>query len=143
MPISSLEEQLRRDEGSRSSAYQDSRGYWTIGIGTCVDARANCGLTNDEIELLFQNRRKLAEIRLEQQFPWTAALDDVRREVFENMTFQMGIHGLAEFRAMLTCAQQGNFASAARAGLESVWAQQQSPDRAHRLMKQLETGIRQ
>jgi len=139
--ITSVEDSLRRDEGSKSSAYQDSRGYWTIGIGTCIDARANCGLTDAEIELLFQNRLALAKARLAEQFPWTTALDEVRLGVLENMVYQMGVAGLAEFRTMLTCLQQGNYVSASRAGLDSLWAKTQSPDRAARLMQTLETGI--
>jgi GH24 family phage-related lysozyme (muramidase) len=60
----SLQETLRRDEGCRSSAYQDSRGFWTIGIGICIDARANCGLTDEEIQFLFNNRVTQAKTSL-------------------------------------------------------------------------------
>ena len=140
---SSLEEQLLRDEGCRMTAYQDSRGFWTIGIGTCIDSRANCGLSSDEIELLFNNRVTQARTSLEFEFPWVAALDQVRLEALENMTFQMGVHGLAEFHDMLRALQQGDFSGAAVAMLDSAWAKVQSPDRAKRLAKQILSGERQ
>ena len=34
-----IREQLHRDEGFIDHAYQDQLGYWTIGIGTCIDRR--------------------------------------------------------------------------------------------------------
>ena len=138
--ITCLEDQLRRDEGCRGSAYQDNRGFWTIGIGTCIDARVNCGLTNDEIELLFNNRVALAKSSLESQFPWVAALDPVRLGVLENLTFQMGVHGVAEFKQMLAALQQGDFAAAAVALLDSALAKTQAPSRAQRLALCLTSG---
>ena len=139
----SLEEQLRRDEGCRSSAYQDSRGFWTIGIGTCIDAKANCGLTDEEIEMLFNNRITQAKTSLEFEFPWVAALDQVRLEALENMTFQMGVHGVGEFKEMFRALQQSDFSGAAVAMLDSAWAKVQTPDRAKRLAKQILSGERQ
>lgn len=136
-----LEDQLRRDEGCKGSAYQDSRGYWTIGIGTCIDARANCGLTNEEISLLFKNRMMLAQTSLEFDFPWTAALDEVRLGALENMTFQMGIRHLAEFKEMFKALQAGDYQGAHDAALDSPWAQVQSPARAKRLATQLLNGV--
>jgi lysozyme len=139
--IASLKDQLIRDEGSKRSAYQDSRGFWTIGIGTCIDERANCGLTSDEILLLFNNRVAIAKDTLVANFPWIAALDPVRIGALENMTFQMGAGGVAEFRYMLAALQKGDYPSAAGAMLDSSWAKVQSPARATRLSLQIQSGI--
>lgn len=140
MTPTNLIEQLSRDEDRRASAYQDGLGYWTIGVGTCIDARKGCGLTDPEIDLLLSNRIAAVTAQLSQQFPWTDVLDEVRRGVLLNMAYQMGIHGLAEFRQMLQALQQGDYSSAAAAMLDSTWAKSQSPDRAQRLSKQMETG---
>ena len=39
-----LRELLIRDEGCVPHAYADSLGYWTIGVGHCIDKRVGCGL---------------------------------------------------------------------------------------------------
>ncbi len=46
----SITQQLRRDEGEVLHAYQDSLGYWTIGIGVLIDKRKGGGITKAESE---------------------------------------------------------------------------------------------
>jgi lysozyme len=139
--ITRLEDQLRRDEGYQSSAYQDGLGYWTIGIGICVDRRKGCGLYEEEIDFIFQNRVKQNTCALSAEFPWTDALDDVRRGALLNMVFELGLHGLSGFPKFLAALQVRDFAGAAAAMLDSVWAKTQSPDRAKRLAQQIITGV--
>lgn len=139
--ITNLAEQLSRDEGKKSSVYQDSRGFWTIGIGICVDARAGCGLDDEEILFLFDRRRKRAEAALSREFPWTDALDDARRGALTNMVFQMGAHGLGEFRQFLAALQQKDYEAAGEHMLDSAWAREQTPARAKRLSEQIKTGV--
>ena len=136
-----LEDQLLRDEGKKSSAYQDGLGYWTIGVGTCIDAKKGCGLTDEEIMFLLRNRLSENEAALSRQFPWTDALDDVRRGALLNMVYQMGLHGLGEFHNFLAALQQGDYNKAAEEMLDSTWAKSQSPARAKRLSIQIQTGV--
>jgi len=56
-----------------------------------------------------------------------------------NMTYQMGIEGLLEFRDTLSRVQAGDFAGAAAAMLVSDWATE-SKARAYRLSKTDGTG---
>jgi lysozyme len=141
MAITSLEEQLIRDEDKKGSVYKDSLGYWTVGIGTCIDSAKGCALTDDEMLFLLRNRLKLNADALSQAMPWTDALDDVRRGALLNMVYQMGLHGVAQFKNMLTALQQGDYAMAAAEGRDSEWFRKQSPARAERLMQQIEQGI--
>jgi GH24 family phage-related lysozyme (muramidase) len=138
--IVNLADQLIRDEGCKSYAYQDSRGLWTVGIGTCIDQRAGCGLTNDEILLLFKNRLALAKAALGTAFPWTAALDDARLGAMENLTFNMGVRKLAEFHNFIAAMKQGDWATAKAELLDSL-ANHQEPARIGRLAIQIETGV--
>jgi lysozyme len=149
--ITNLAQQLERDEGKKASAYQDELGYWTIGIGVCIDARKGCGLTEEEIVYLFQNRMRPNEAALEKTFPWTAKLDEVRRGALLNMVYEMGIAGLAKFRQFIAYLQSAiaatdpperdrNYQAAAAAMLDSEWAREQSPARARRLAVQITTG---
>jgi len=136
-----IEEQLGRDEGRKSSAYQDQYGYWTIGIGTCVDATKGCGITDEEMDLLLANRIAKNKSQIQEQFPWTTSLDEARFGVLLNMSYQLGMHGLGEFRQFLAALQQGDYEAASAHMLDSKWAKQDSPDRAQRLSEQIKTGV--
>jgi lysozyme len=81
-----------------------------------------------------------AEARLEQEMPWAAALDPVRHAVLLNMTFNMGIGGLMQFRKFLAALAAGDYKTASSEMLASVWAQQVGP-RAQRLALQVESGF--
>ncbi len=134
-----LLDQLRRDEGEVLHAYTDSRGYITIGVGVCIDARVNCGITKAESDILTQNRVDRLTAQLEQQLPWFTRLDTVRQDALRNMAYNMGVDGLLKFRQTLAYIEQGNYDDAAAEMLHSVWAQQVG-DRAKRLSVQIRTG---
>jgi lysozyme len=133
-----LTEQLRRDEGTESCAYQDSLGYWTIGVGRLIDARKGGGLSNEEIDYLLDNdiKAKTREVLL--ALPWAARLSEPRRAVLVNMAFQMGTKGLLAFHRTLGSVEDGQYGDAAVEMLNSTWAKQ-TPARAMRLATQMET----
>ena len=132
-------EQLKRDEGEVLHAYQDTLGYWTIGIGILIDKRKNGGLRPEESEFIFRNRLKLLDADLANRLPWIAKLDPARRGVLVNMAFQMGVNGLLGFRNTLAMVQDGKYQDAAKGMLASKWATQ-TQARAHRLSNQMATG---
>lgn len=132
-------DQLKREEGVKPCAYQDHMGYWTIGVGRLVDARKGGGLSEDEIEYLLANdvRQKTAEVRA--LCPFFDALNEPRQAVLVGMAFQMGAAGLAQFRQTLAAVRDERFANAAALMLQSLWAKQ-TPARANRMARQMETG---
>ncbi len=140
MAITDITSQLMRDEGFRSSAYQDSLGFWTIGTGICIDGKKGCGITAEENAVLLSHRLAAIQDEVAKQFPWTDALDPIRRGVLWNMAYQMGVGGLGQFRSMLSKLQVGDYSGASAEMLDSAWARTQSPARAQRLAKQCETG---
>lgn len=129
-------EQIKRDEGKRLKLYRCSAGKASIGYGRNLD---DCGITEAEAEMLLQHDIERATSDLLTHLPWAIDLDDARRGVLLNMTFNMGIHGLLGFRNFLRHVQEGNFDQAAVDGLDSQWATQVGA-RAERLMRQLITG---
>lgn len=137
--VANLAQQLRRDEGTKPSAYQDHLGFWTIGVGRLIDARKGGGLRPDEIEYLLANDIKDRARALLAALPWFGALDDARQGVLLNMAFQLGTAGLLGFTGTLGRISRGDYAGAAKSMLESRWAKQ-TPERAQRLAKQMETG---
>ena len=134
-----LKSQLLREEGAESCAYQDSLGFWTIGVGRLIDARKGGGLSNDEIDFLLENdiKTKTREVLL--ALPWMPRLSEPRQAVLIGMAFQMGIGGLLKFKRALGSIEDGQYAEAAVEMLESKWGNQ-TPERAYRMAKQMETG---
>mgnify|MGYP000930691695 FL=1 len=137
--VANLAQQLRRDEGIKPSAYQDHLGFWTIGVGRLIDARKGGGLRPDEIEYLLANDIKDRARALLAALPWFGALDDARQGVLLNMAFQLGTAGLLAFKNTLDQVRLGQYKRAAEMMLQSKWATQ-TPERAARLAKQMESG---
>lgn len=139
--ISELTQQLNRDEGRRSTVYQDHLGYYTIGVGRLVDARRpGSGLRPDEMDYLLRNDINDRIDALTRALPWFQNLDDVRKGVLLNMAFQLGTEGLLGFKNTLAKVESGDYAAAAAMMLQSKWATQ-TPERAQRLSKQMESGV--
>ena len=134
-----LREQLLREEGSESCAYQDTLGFWTIGVGRLIDARKGDGLSQDEIEYLLDNDIKKITEQVHKFLPWISKLNEPRRAVLIGMAFQMGLRGLLGFKRTLGSIEDGQYFEAAVEMLQSEWAKQ-TPERANRLATQMETG---
>jgi lysozyme len=138
--VTSLNEQLRRDEGEVLTVYPDSLGYFTIGVGRLIDKRKGGGITPEESAYLLNNdiQRKTAEVF--KALPWVKDLDQIRLNVLINMAFQMGTEGLLAFKTTLSLVQGGNYDKAAENMILSKW-HTQTPARCERLAKQMRTGV--
>lgn len=135
-----IAEMLEREEDRVPYAYQDSEGYWTIGVGRLIDKRKGGGLSDDEIDYLLANdiRNKTAEVM--KALPWVATLNDARQAVVVGMAFQLGTEGLLGFKNTLAKMKAGDYLGASRGMLDSKWAKQ-TPERVGRMAKQMETGV--
>lgn len=134
-----LTAQLRQEEGAVPHAYQDHLGYWTIGVGRLIDRRKGGGLSPEEIDYLLANdiERKTREVFT--ALPWAHYLDEPRQAVLIGMAFQMGTAGLLGFKNTLAHVKAGRYTQAATGMLASKWAEQ-TPGRAARMARQMETG---
>lgn len=135
-----LTKQLRRDEKEVLTAYKDHLGYLTIGVGRLIDERKGGGITTEESAYLLSNDIDKREAELLRRAPWMARLDPVRFGALLNMAFQMGVDGLLGFVNTLAMVRAGNYEAAAKGMLASKWASQ-TPERALRISKQMETGV--
>lgn len=134
-----VQDQLFAEEGKVPHAYQDHLGYWTIGVGRLIDQRKGGGLTDDEIYYLLTNDIARIQTHLGHKIPWWTQLNKPRQAVIVGMAFQMGIEGLLAFKNTLRYIQAGMWQAAANNMLKSLWAKQ-TPERAERMAKQMETG---
>jgi lysozyme len=132
-----LKTELNREEGRRKSAYRDSLGYLTIGVGRLIDARKEGGLSNPEIELLLDNDLNKCYLAIKQE-PWFLTCDDVRQRALVDMHFQLG-HHLYGFVNTLAALTKKDWKTAANCLRKSLWARQ-TPVRAARIIGMIENG---
>ena len=128
--------ELTRDEGLKLKPYLDTRGKLTIGIGRNLDDK---GI--DEREARDLARADILDVchELDRLIPWWRTLSAARQRALVNMGFNIGPHGLMEFRKMLAALQAGDYPTASREALSSTWATQVG-DRAQRIAKLIEDG---
>lgn len=136
-----MRRELEGDEGRRASAYKDSLGFLTIGIGRLIDTRKGGKLSDDEIDYLLANDIRAKWAQLDARVPaWqTVKNDPVRMRALLNMAFQLGIDGLLGFHNSLALISNKEWAAAGRALRKSAWFQQ-TPNRAARVIRMIETG---
>lgn len=128
---------VSEEEGRIAHVYQDTEGYWTIGVGCLVDARRNGGLCDAAIDVQLDHDLSTARSRAA-ALPGFDLCNDVRQAVLVSMCFQLGsLAGWPNFRKAIAA---GDYDAAAAHGLDSLWARQ-TPARAKRQMQMLRTGV--
>lgn len=136
-----LIKELERDEGRVLHAYQDSLGWWTIGIGRLIDKRKGGGISNEEADYLKRNDIARFKAELDKVAPWWRSVSPVRQRAIQNLAFNLGAGGLVQkwpkTVAMMKAGQWREAAAAIRAN--KVWVNQVGA-RAERIAKQIEAG---
>lgn len=130
---------IKSHEGCKPYAYQDSLGYWTIGVGRLIDERKGGHLLDDEIELLLTNdlRECIHELS---PYSWFQSLDEVRQGVLIELCFNMGMPHLLEFVEMIEALENHDYIGAQKDLNNSVWAIEVGPIRTKNLCHRLLTG---
>ena len=130
---------LSLHEGRIPHAYQDSLGYWTIGVGHLIDKRKGGKLPEPIIDALLDHDIRSHCAPLYDALPWLSRLDETRQAVLCDMAFNLGVAGLLKWKNTLAMVERGDYAAAARAMRNSLWARQVKT-RAVRLSRMMETG---
>ncbi len=151
-----LKRELILDEGFRSRTYRCTAGKLSIGVGRNLDdvgirpeetARLGItkagvianGITRDQAMELLDYDIGSAERDLDRHLPWWRKLDPVRQRVILNMSFNMGIGTLLDFKNTLRFMESGDFGRTADGMLASKWAGQVG-ERALRLAFMMRNG---
>jgi lysozyme len=142
-------------EGYKASAYKDSRGFWTIGEGTCLETNPISGkdwkwlLDNRLIQVsisapgarFLMKGKFAADLReLASRYPGFAQLPDLAQTLLLEMVYQMGVDTLLTFTQFNAFVRAGQWAAAAADGRRTAWYAQ-TPERADRILTQL-AGIK-
>lgn len=129
---------IERHEGRRNVVYKDTLGNLTIGIGfnlDAIDARAICQqlgvswtaacagevLPDVEIDALFDYTLNRAIADASALLPNFTSLPDQVQAVVTDMAFNLGRHGLSEFKGMLAALRFYNYQLAAQEAKNSLW----------------------
>ncbi len=132
---SELLESVKRHEGWRNKAYQDSEGIWTVGYGRNLQELV---ISEEQgQEWLIEDIKEARKGAL--RFPEFRLLNNVRKDVFVEMVFNMGPSRVAGFRNMLAAIRDKDWQEAAAQMLDSKWARQVGR-RAYRLANLMERG---
>ena len=128
-------EQIKKHEGLRLKAYQDSVGVWTIGYGT------NLQTLEIPIELAqLWLRLEVEKVELKLSYiNWFRELNEARKAVVVNMAYNLGFKGLMNFKKTIKYIEIEQYDLASKEMLNSKWAMQVGA-RANQLSKQMKTG---
>jgi len=116
-----LVERIKKHEGFRTFPYKCPAGKLSIGYGRNLD---DCGISEQEAEILLNNDITKARIELANAFPWTIEMDEKRKNVLVEMVYNMGINRFKGFKKMLVACHNGKWDIAAKEMLDSKWASQ-------------------
>jgi lysozyme len=132
----------RRYEGCELVSYQDTRDVYTIGVGhTGPDVFPRQVITQAQADALFDadySKAIQGAISDVGMVVWNN-LDEVRKAVVCDLSFELGQVGLAEFSKTLACIAAEDWEGAAANLLDSAYAAE-VPIRAKANAKMLLTG---
>jgi len=132
-----LRNSIKKHEGFRQYLYTDSTGNASIGYGRNLHA---VGISITEADILLGDDITNATMELYRFLPLAQDLDDVRKAVLIEFTFNIGIEKVLQFRAMIKALEEKDYKAAAAAMLDSEWAKQVH-SRANDMSYSMETGI--
>ena len=151
LDLYTISQRLQIHEGLRLKPYFCTRGKQTIGVGRCLDTNPltaeeekvvgdwRHGITKGAAIYLLHNDIKRVYRALKKNIDFFKDLDDERQYALLDMAFNLGIHGLLQFKKMLAAMASGNYAEAAEECLNSKYAAEVGR-RAERIARTIKTG---
>jgi lysozyme len=109
------------EEGLRLTPYIDSVGKTTLGIGRNL---SDVGISKKEAIYLCMNDIDNAISALRTNLSYFDSLPDIVQFVLADMTFNMGIYRLLQFKKTLSLIQNGDYKGASVEMLNSTWSKQ-------------------
>ena len=130
--IDEAKKQVRDDEGWRAFPYEDHLGYLTIGYGFLIDPRKSEGLPKPVAEWWLNWLVESRIAAMTARWPPFATQPEEVQLALLNMSYQLGVNGVLNFRKMRAALERGDRAEAKVQALDSEWARQ-TPERAQRV----------
>lgn len=155
MNLQKLYESIGAHEGTSAAPYPDSKKLWTVGRGTCLETNPITGqqwkylldnalidvtLSEDGMDYLVSAKVNEVVRALERGLSNWDQINDVRQNCLVEMGYQISGYGCLSFPKMKSAVERGDWKEAAKQGMESKWAREDSPNRARDMMRILEKG---
>ena len=125
-----LVEDIKKEEGYRSSVYLDTLDKPTIGYGFLIDTLE---LQEDICELILMRKLEKLIKNIKFNFKWFDDMPDKVQDVIINMCYQLGVSGVSKFKKTVQLIKNKQWDRASVEMLDSKWAREQTPQRAKRL----------
>ena len=129
----SLLKSIKYHEGFRSTVYQCTEGYDTIGYGFAIK---DLVLDEDIAELILLRKLEKLQHRIASVFGWWYNSPKTVKNVVTNMCYQLGISGFSKFKKTIYLLETEQYEDASIEMLDSLWAKQ-TPNRARELSEAL------
>ena len=125
----SLLDKIKEHEGFKSSVYQCTEGYDTIGYGFAIK---DLEIDEDMAEKILIRKIAQLELKINNKFDWYHSAPEEAKEVVINMCYQLGISGFSKFKKTIYLLETEQYEEASVEMLDSLWAKQ-TPRRAKEL----------
>ena len=122
----SLIEQIKRHEGFRSTVYQCTEGYDTIGYGFAIK---DLKLSKEVCDIILTEKLAKLQLNISNKFEWFDDSPEVIKNAVSNMCYQLGLSGFSKFKQTIYYLETEQYEEASTECLDSLWAKQ-TPHRA-------------
>ena len=128
----SLIADIKKHEGYSKTAYSDTLGKLTIGIGFLVEALE---LDEDICDMILERKLITNECILQRKLKWYDDQPQEIKNILQNMFYQLH-YKLFDFKKTLSYIKSGKYTAGSIEMLDSLWAKQ-APNRAKELSERL------
>ena len=129
----SLLKDIKKHEGFRSTVYQCTEGYDTIGYGFAIK---DLEIDEDIAELILMKKLHNLQKRIASKFWWFFSSPEEVKDVVTNMCYQLGLIGFSKFKKTIYLLETEQYEEASIEMLDSLWAKQ-TPNRAKELSEKI------
>lgn len=130
-------EMIALNEGYRAKLYKCTKGKNTIGYGFNLD---DTDMPVEVADFWLNLLLDRLEARLKKSIGFYGKLDDARKAILLDMSYNLGISGLMQFKNMLYAMNDKRYEKAAQEMLDSDWALEVK-GRSARLATIMRTGV--
>jgi len=121
-----LVNEIKKHEGFKSTIYQCTEGYDTIGYGFAIK---DLYLSKEVCDIILAEKLAKLQFDINNKFEWFEDSPEIVRNVVTNMCYQLGLRGFSKFKQTIYYLETEQYEEASTECLDSLWAKQ-TPNRA-------------
>ena len=133
----SLIDNIKKHEGFKSTVYQCTEGYDTIGYGFAIK---DLKLSKEVCDIILAEKLSKLQFDISNKFEWFKDSPEIVRNVVTNMCYQLGLTGFSKFKQTIYYLETDQYEEASVEMLDSLWAKQ-TPNRAKELSEQISSLV--